>query len=100
MVLELDIVPMRSTSVAGESISYMCTVTKIISGLEQQPLAVWVENGTELTEQSESNATLTFDKLNTSDGKVYTCQGNLLSPALYTPLVMKDNYTLVVESKL
>ena len=100
MVLDLDIVPIRNTSVAGESISYMCTVTKNISGLEHQPLAVWVENGTELTEQGESNATLTFDKLNTSDGKVYTCQGNLSSSALDTSLVVMENYTLVVESKL
>ena len=100
MVLELDIVPIRNTSVAGESISFMCIVTKIISGLEHQPLAVWVENGTELTEQGESNATLTFDKLNTSNGKVYTCQGNLSSRALYTPLIVMENYTLAVESKL
>ena len=100
MVLELDIVPMRNTSVAGESTSFMCIVTKNISGLEYQPLAVWVENGTELIEQSESNATLTFDKLNTSDGKVYTCQGNLSSPALYTPLVVMKNHSLIVQSKL
>ena len=91
---------MRNTSVAGESNSYMCTVTKTISGLEHQPLAVWMENGTEITEQGESIATLDFNQLNTSDGKVYTCQGTLPSPALPTPLVVMQNYTLVVESKL
>ena len=100
MVLELDIIPIRNTSVAGESISYMCIVTKTISGLEHQPLAVWVENGTELTEQGESNATLTFDKLNTSDGKVYTCRGTTSSPALDTPLVVMENHSLIVQSKL
>ena len=100
MVLELDIVPMRNTSVAGKSNSYMCIVTKNISGLEHQPLAVWVENGTELTEQGESNATITFNKLNTSDGKVYTCRGTLSSPALSTPLVVMKNYSLIVQSKL
>ena len=100
MVLELNIVPMRNTGIAGESISFMCTVTKIISGLEHQPLAVWVENETEITEQGESNATLTFDKLNTSDGKVYTCQGTISSPALPTPLVVMENHSLIVQSKL
>ena len=100
MVLELNIVAMRNTSVAGESNSFMCTVTKIISGLEHQPLAVWVENGTEITDQGESNATLTFNKLNTSHGKVYTCQGTLPSPALSTPLVVMENHSLIVQSKL
>ena len=100
MVLELNIVPIRNTSVAGESNSFMCTVTKIISGLEHQPLAVWVENGTETIEQGESNATLTFNKLNTSYGKVYTCRGTISSTALSTPLVVMEKYTLVVKSKL
>ena len=90
---------MRNTSIAGERNSYMCTVTKTISGLEHQPLAVWVENGTEITEQGESNATLDFNQLNTSHGKVYYCRGILSSPALSTPLVMMENYTLVVNSK-
>ena len=100
MVLDLDIVPIRNTSVAGESISYMCTVTKNISGLEHQPLAVWVENGTALTEQSENNVNLTFIKLNTSHGKVYTCQGTLRSSALGTPFVVMKNHSLIVQSKL
>ena len=100
MVLELNIVPIRNTIIAGESIRYMCIVTKTISGLEQQPLAVWVENGTKITEQGESNAILTFNQLNTSHGKVYTCQGTISSPALSTPLVVMENYTLVVKSEL
>ena len=100
MVLELNIVPIRNTSVAGESNRYMCIVTKTISGLEHQPLAVWVENGTETIEQGESNATITFNKLNTSHGKVYTCQGTISSTALSTPLVVMENYTLVVKSEL
>ena len=91
---------MRNTGIAGESISFMCIVTKTISGLEHQPLAVWVENGTEITEQGESNAILTFNQLNTSDGKVYTCRGNISSLALLTPLVVMENYTLIVKSKL
>ena len=91
---------MRNTGIAGESISFMCIVTKTISGLEHQPLAVWVENETELTEQGESNATLTFNQLNTSHGKVYTCRGTILSPALDTPLVVMENYSLIVQSKL
>ena len=100
MVLELNIVPMRNTGIAGESISYMCTVTKTISGLEHQPLAVWVENGTEITEQGESNVNITFNQLNTSHGKVYTCRGTISSPALSIPLVVMENYTLVVKSEL
>jgi hypothetical protein len=78
----------------------MCTVTKTISGLAHLPLAVWVENGTEITEQGESNATLAFSKLSTSHGKVYICRGILSSPALSTPLVVMENYSLVVKCKL
>ena len=90
---------MRNTGVAGESISFMCIVTKTISGLEHQPLAVWVENGAVLTEQSESNVILAFNKLNTSHGKVYTCRGTISSPALGTPLVVMENHSLIVQSK-
>ena len=100
LAMELNIVPMRNISIVGESTSFMCIVTKIISGLEHQPLAVWVENGTELTEQGESNATLAFNKLNTSHGKVYTCRGTLSSPALSIPLVVIQNHSLIVQSKL
>jgi hypothetical protein len=91
---------MRNTSIAGESNNFTCIVTKTISGLERQPLAVWVQNGTEITEQGESNATLTFNKLNTSHGKVYTCQGNLSSPALSTPLVVMENHSLIIQSEV
>ena len=96
----MNIVTTRNTSIASETNSFICVVTKTISGLERQPLAVWVANGAELTEQGESNATLTLNKLYTSNGKVYTCQGILSSPALPTPLLVMENYILVVESKL
>jgi hypothetical protein len=90
---------MRNTSIAGEKNNFTCIVTKIINGLEQLPLAVWVENGTEITGRGESNAILTFNKLNTSDGREYFCRGILSSPALTTPLVVMENYSLVVKSK-
>ncbi len=98
-VLNLGIVARRNTTIAGENNNFMCTVTKTISGLAHLPLAVWVENGTKITEQGESNATLTFNKLNTSLGRVYTCQGILLSPPLSSPLVVMENYSLIVQSK-
>ena len=99
-VLDLNIVETRNTSIAGESNSFICTVSKNISGLEHLPLALWIENGMEKTEQGESNATLTFSKLNTSHGKEYTCQGSLSSHALSTPLILTRSYFLVVKSKL
>ncbi len=99
-VLNLSIVARRNTSIAGENNNFTCIVTKNISGLAHQPLAVWAENGTEITEQDEFNSILTFNKLNTSHGKVYTCRGILSSPALSTPLVGMKNYSLIVQSKL
>ena len=100
-VLDLNIVEAGNTSIAGESNSFMCIVSKNIDGLKHLPLAVWVENDTEITEQGESNAAiLTFNTLNTSHGQVYTCRGNLSSPALSTPLILMKNYSLIVKSKL
>ena len=101
IVLNLNVVAIRNTSIAGESNSFICIVTKNISGLELIPQAVWInDNDTEITEQDESNATLIFSELKTSDGKEYTCQGNLSSPALSTPHILVTNYSLVVKSKL
>ena len=91
---------MRNASIAGDSNNFTCIVSKNISGLEHLPLAAWVENDTEITEQGESNATLTFNVLNTSHGKLYTCRGSLSSPALSTPLISMRNYSLIVKSKL
>ena len=98
--LNLSTVAMRVTSIAGETNSFICTVSKNIQGLKYLPLAVWIENGEEITEQSESSAILTFSKLNTSHGGVYTCRGNLSSPALSTPLILTEDYSVVVKSKL
>ena len=99
-VLDLNIVEIRNTSIAGESNSIICIASKSISGLKHPPLAAWVENQTEIIEQHESNATLTFNKLNTSHGKVYICRGSLSSPALSTPLILTRNHSLIVKSKL
>ena len=94
----MSIVATKNISIAGESNSFICIVTKTItSGFKSLPLAVWVENGTEITQQGESNATLAFNKT-TSHGKVYTCRGTLSSPALSTPLVVMESYSLVVKS--
>ena len=98
-VLDLKIVAMSNTSIAGEGNNFICTVTTTVNGFEYPPLAVWVENGSEITEQRESTANLNFRRLNTSHGKVYTCQGNLSSPALSMPLILMENYSLVVKSK-
>ena len=99
--MDLNIVAMSNASIAGEGSDFICTVTKTVSGFENLPLAAWVENDTEITlsEQRESTANLNFRMLNTSHGKVYTCQGNLSSPALSTPLILTKNYHLVVKSK-
>ena len=98
-VLDLNIVAMSNTSIAGEGNDFICTVTTTVSGFENLPLALWVENGTEITEQRASTANLTFRMLNTSHGKVYTCRGNLSSPALSAPRILVKNYTLIIKSK-
>ena len=91
---------MRDSNIAGESNSFICTVSKNIQGLKYLPRVVWVENDMEIAEQNVSFATLTFTTLNTSHGGVYTCQGNLSSPALSTPLILTKDYCVDVKSKL
>ena len=91
---------MRDSNIAGESNSFICIVSKNIQGLKYLPRVVWVENDMEIAEQNVSNATLTFTTLNTSHGGVYTCRGNLSSPALSTPLILMEHYSVVVKSKL
>ena len=90
---------MSTTNIAGESSSFNCIVSKNVHGLMDSPQVVWVDNGTEITEKSMSSATLIFNKLNTSHGKVYTCQGSLSSPVLSKPLIVMKNYSVIVKSK-
>ena len=99
MILNLSIVAVRDSNIAGESNSFICIVSKNIQGLKYLPRVIWVENDMEIAEQIVSNATLTFTTLNTSYGGVYTCRGNLSSPALSTPFILMEHYSVVVKSK-
>ena len=90
------------TGIAGERINITCTVTEIIRGLENTPMATWTglfEGDVEITGQNTSSAILTFSRLKTFHGKNYTCQGTLFSPALSEPYVVMENYSMIVSGK-
>ena len=97
--LEMKIDPDMSAYTAGKNYSFVCNANKRIRGLRYSPLVVWVVNGTEITEQSVNRSTITFNKLNTSHGNVYSCQGNLSSPALPTALILNKNHSVIIKSK-
>lgn len=98
--MNLSVYAMNIISVAGENNSFNCTVTKTVRGLKNRPQVIWTEDGMEKTMQNTSSAILTFSKLNTSHGKIYTCQGSLSSPALLDPLIVMKNYPVNITSKL
>ena len=78
--------------VAGSEFTLICHSTETISGLTNMPTAIWnvngelVTSGNDITVAALSNdtvaiATVTFDPLRASHGKVYRCVGDLMSPA-------------------
>ena len=84
------------TARAGMIYTLTCTVSKI-SGFVNSPTATWitggvaVSNGNDITVSSNtsdtsSSSTLTFDPLRTTHGKIYRCNGSLISPAQDDPL--------------
>ena len=91
------------TNVAGQRISINCTVSRRVHGIENTPMATWTgqfEDDVEITGQNTSSAILTFRKLKTSHGKMYTCLGSLISPALSETYFVMENYSVIVNSKL
>lgn len=68
-----------------------CTVTKVLNGLINKPIAEWLDtsrmnnfhgvNGISITSSNDGESHLTFSQLKTSHAGSYVCQGNLSSPA-------------------
>ncbi len=100
------VVSITGTSVAGTSLSLLCTATPPIP-LVAPPTVVWmgVVNSDDVTvtnslAESESNATVTFDSLNTSGGRVYVCVADYNVPEADLPnLNSTASITVTVQSK-
>ena len=97
------------TSTAGSTFTLTCTVQKTRSGFRNSPMPQWTVKGqrTAVTESDDiiiktgsSTSNLTFSPLRTSHGGVYTCQGNLTTPALTDQYSLKESQEVKVESKV
>ena len=84
---------------AGEEISINCNVTKRVDGLQTLPTVGWIGQDLEDVVITGQSAVLSFSKLNTSHGKLYTCQGSIESPALNGPYSVMEKYHLIVQSE-
>ena len=84
---------------AGEEININCTVTKRVSGLQNLPNVRWIGQDLEDVVITGQSAVLSFKNLNTSHGKLYTCQGSIESPALNGPYSVMEKYHLIVQSE-
>ena len=100
--------------VAGSEFTVDCIISEDIPGLTNMPTAMWLDadsnavtTGGDITIATSTNdtvavATVTFDPLRTSHGEggvTYICAGNLMSPALNSPVQLSAEETLTVQSK-
>ena len=95
---------------AGSEFTLTCRITKAISELTNMPTAIWnvdgelVTSGGDITVATSSNdtvaiATVTFDPLRASHGKVYRCVGVLMSPAQEESIQETSEERLTVHCK-
>ncbi len=97
---------MTGTSVAGSPLSLLCTATPPIP-LVTPPTISWISvdqsDGVMVTSDltvSQSNATVTFDPLTTSHGRVYVCVADYaVSGADLPNLSTTASTTVTVQSK-
>ena len=96
---------------AGSEFTLTCSITKAISELTNMPTAIWrnadgelVTSRNDITIATSSNdtvaiATVTFDPLRASHGKVYRCVGVLMSPAQEESIQETSDELLAVHCK-
>ena len=84
-------------STAGGNISVNCTVNEKVLGFLNSPNVTWT--GKVDDHLAGQSAILSFDTLNTSHGKNYTCLGSIQSPAISETYSVTKQYSLIVNSK-
>ena len=86
-------------STAGESLSINCTILENTLGFLNSPQVTWIGKVDDQLKIDSPSAILSFNTLNTSHGKNYTCLGSIDSPAISGTYNVMKQYSLVVNSK-
>ena len=92
---------------AGQKYTLECNVS-IITGLTDTPTVTWLHpNGTESGDSftispdtPPSSSTLTFTPLTISHAGQYTCEGSIESPALDSPLTVRETQNVTVQCNI
>ena len=80
---------------AGQPLTLTCSAT-VQEGIDVSPTLTWTKDGVE----QSSGSVLTFDRLLTSHGGVYTCTARLNIPEAGVDVYRTNTTTIVVQSML
>ena len=98
------------SATVGQEYTLECNVSTVITGLTNVPTVTWLHpNGSLVTSDGgitispstpSSSSTLTFTPLTISHAGQYTCEGSIESPALDSPLTVRETQNVTLQCNI